>query len=267
MAIHRAKALILELLRKHGVCYGRELEVRLEGKDDLEHWDVYRARKQLVVERKIRAVNRCGATFFCNPKLPITTADRIIEYKCELIDKLRYISSEERGDKSLGKHAESVVLKALIKAGFTIAARDVNWFMGRCYQGKEDLDFLACKEDIWYGIEVKNMLDNLKWRESGKKDLETIIEICRTLGVVPMIVTRYLPRPYRIKLIGEGALVITYVELIVHPDFTNVAREWKQTFGYPIRVTSEPWDELVKNIANAHSYAKRKQLWHRWKIT
>jgi len=263
--LRRTKELILALLKKHGACYGRELEVRLEGKDDIEHWDVYRARRQLVTDGRIKAVkSHCEAVFFYDPEISPELLNTIVERKCALIEKLREVSSEEQGDKSLGKHAETVLLKALKEAGFIIAARDVRWFMGKGYPGKEDLDFLAFKDGIWYGVEVKNMLDNLKWQESGKKDIRTILEICRILGLVPMLITRYLPRPYKIKLIGEGALVITYDKLIVHPDFREIADKWRRTFGYPVVATSEPWGELIKDLLNAHEYAKRKQLWQRW---
>jgi len=263
--LQKVKKLIFKLIEEHGACYGRELEVRLEGENSIEHWDVHQGRKQLVREGKIRTIDCCGAIFFCNPSLSDEMLHKIIRKKCQLIERLREVAGEKYGEKSLGKHAETVVLRALEQAGFTIAAKDIKWFMGRTFPGEEDLDFLAVRDEIWYGIEVKNMLDNLKWRETGKKDIETILNICKTLGIVPMIITRYLPRPYRVRLIGEGALIITYGTLIIHPDFIDEAERWRQVFGYPVRATSEPWDELVQDIVNAHNYAKRKRIWQRWK--
>ena len=58
---------------------------------------------------------------------------------------------------SMGKYCEDIIEKALTKAGFITLSRGENtkYFRGRMYPKKNDLDFIAYKEGVFYGIEVK----------------------------------------------------------------------------------------------------------------
>ena len=259
------KQLILNILEREKACYGRELEVRLEGKDNIEHWDVWRVRKEMKNKREVRTFHQrtIGATFYYPKNLKLNDIKNIIGKKTKLIQYLRKISEAE--DKSLGRHAENIILEALRKCNFNVLNRDFKWFQGREYDGEEDLDFLAEKDDIYYGVEVKNKLDNIKWKDSRKKDIETILEICKTLGLVPMIITRYLPGMYKRRLIGSKALIIDYKDLIVHPDFKEYALKWKSILGFPVYICDRPPQNLLQKITGAHNYSKKQNFWDKWK--
>jgi hypothetical protein len=81
------------------------------------------------------------------------------------------------------------------------------------YGGKDwtksghNLDFIFVRDDIAYGVEVKNALGYME-----QEDLRTKIEMCGWLGIKPVFVARMLPRTWINEVIESGgfALILKY---------------------------------------------------------
>jgi hypothetical protein len=84
--------------------------------------------------------------------------------------------------------------QALIRAGYTVVAKDTYYFNGLSYRknlgpGRPvDLDFIAkvpSYDNIYAGIQVKNRMEAPK-----SETINGLIDICRCLRLKPLLVTR-----------------------------------------------------------------------------
>jgi hypothetical protein len=68
---------------------------------------------------------------------------------------------------SMGRFYEGIIEKALTDAGFITLSRneDTKYFRGREYEGRRDLDLIAYKEGVFYGVEVKNLIAYPNWND------------------------------------------------------------------------------------------------------
>ena len=74
-------------------------------------------------------------------------------------------------------------------------------------ESEHDLDFIFERDPAVYGIEVKNTLGYMQYKEFGIK-----IRLCRQLGVRPVFVVRMMPKTWIKELIDSGgyAMVLKY---------------------------------------------------------
>jgi hypothetical protein len=103
---------------------------------------------------------------------------------------------------AIGRHGELLVDAALPQAGFRQVSRNARSYQGRDWKTTQhDLDRIVEREGIGYGVEIKNTLPYIPKDELGIK-----LEMCRELGLVPLIVSRMAPKSYNYQIIQAGGI-------------------------------------------------------------
>lgn len=185
--IEKAKEDILKLLDDHKkqVFYSRQIEVILE--QSYYHWITNAALRQLTDDGKIN-FEKCNIV---TGKINCYWHKSYRYYKNDmkkLVDNVNYFSDAEF-TRGLGSHAELLVSDALFRAGFTFVANNSNSYKGVTWNNSEhDLDFIVEKNNMAFGIEVKNKLSYIDQEEFNLK-----IRLCKHLGIIPIFACRMLP--------------------------------------------------------------------------
>jgi hypothetical protein len=198
---------LIELFERNQkkVFFSRQLEVRLE--DDYFHWITNRAIRALIVDGVIKEETR-----------PLRSAGKIHllwhpsfrYYKREAASVVKLVEEYSNPNiaGAIGLHGETMVLEGFARNEFVMKGRNA-----RSYGGKEwtrtghNLDFIFERDDVAYGIEVKNTLGYM-----DQEELQTKIEMCKWLGIKPVFVARMLPRTWINEVIESGgfALILKY---------------------------------------------------------
>ncbi|WP_313163942.1 hypothetical protein [Sedimentibacter sp.] len=162
--IEKAKEDILKLLEEHKrqVFYSRQIEVILE--QSYYHWITNTALRQLAIDNKIN-FEQCNIV---TGKINCYWHKSHRYYKNDmkrLVDNVNYFSDAEF-TRGLGSYAELLVSDALFRGGFTFIDNNSNNYRGIIWDRSDhDLDFIVEKNDIAFGIEVKNKLSYIEQDE------------------------------------------------------------------------------------------------------
>jgi hypothetical protein len=108
----------------------------------------------------------------------------------------------------IGLHGEFMVLEGFARSEFVMRGRNTRAFGGRLWmESDHNLDFIFEKDGQAYGLEIKNTLGYMDYREFQIK-----IRLCRFLGIRPVFVARMLPRTWMNELIKAGGfgLILKY---------------------------------------------------------
>ena len=239
----KAKPIILDLLNKHSFLSQRSIQLILE-QDNFWHTVTWNAIRDLEKEGKLRTAKYPPRgnfpTWVYKPDL------RINDIKKEIDRELKPLYKEFMdASSSMGKYCEDIIEKALTKAGFITLSRGENtkYFRGRMYPKKNDLDFIAYKEGVFYGIEVKNLLAYPTWIE----DVVNKMAVAEYHGIQFVLISRALG-PYGYELFKCGGLHIEFDKLIWSPDFSSLAERLEERLYFPIICVDNPMEELVSRI-------------------
>ena len=110
-----------------------------------------------------------------------------------------------------------------------------------------NLDFILERDKKFYGVEVKNTLGYL-----DKDEFYLKIELCEQLGIVPLFVTRMLPKNWVFDLIKAGgyALIIKYQ--LYPPYFSELVKTIRDSLGLPVDCPQSIWDGTIQRFINWH---------------
>jgi hypothetical protein len=202
-----ARELLKEFFERNPeqIFFSRQLEVQNENK--YFHWITNRAIRDLEGEGLIRSEWR---------KLNTGTSIKLVWHKSYRFYKrsaARLIALvEEYSDPNigaaLGLHGETMVLEGFARSQFLMMGRHTRVFGTRSWDVSDhDLDFIFKRDGVAYGIEVKNTLGYMDYREINIK-----IRLCRSLNIRPVFVVRMMPRSWFPDLIATGgfALILRY---------------------------------------------------------
>lgn len=233
--IRMAKEAVFKLFQsgKVLVAYDRELRYRLE--TQFPHDAVGEAIRQLKNEGKLKTTGvpgRRGAGDLPNIfyRLPNTVYEDILPIMQKKLDLSIFITGVSRG---IGRHAELAWWHAFKKNGWDVFPASEHEFRGvNTYKGKQastnhDIEFIAAKDNIEYGIEVKNGLNypnDLYWKLRVAVELETI----------PLVIARWL-NPAQIPLIKKvGGEYIVYKDAMYPTTYKPIIQEVKTYLDSPI---------------------------------
>lgn len=265
----QARNAILDLFKSQnlGAAYDREIRYRLEGQ--FPHDVTGKAIRQLQASGQIMKTGlpgRRGAAdlpiqFY---KLPESNYDQLIPLirrKLELSTFITGVANE------MGRHAESAWWRAFKRSNWGLHPKSekirlgVSEYRGRKTSTDHDIDFIAEKDGIEYGVEVKNGLnypDDLYWKFSVAVDL----------GTIPLIIARWL-NPGQVPTIPTlgGTQPILYKDAIYSTTYNPMITDIRKVLGAPIEGRDEVDDEyFIRKINATHTAtradieAKRKQL-------
>ncbi|MGQ4892982.1 MAG: hypothetical protein ACP6IP_10960 [Candidatus Njordarchaeia archaeon] len=130
--------------------------------------------------------------------------------------------------------------------------KGINEYKGRRATVNNDIDFIAIKDGIEYGIEIKNGLtypDDLFWKMIVALDLE----------LIPLIIARWL-NPAQVNLFKKvGIPFIIFKDAMYSKTYESIIREIRETLGIPIEAREEVDNAFFfKKVIPIHEEVKRQ---------
>jgi hypothetical protein len=212
---------------KQAVYFSRQLEVIHE--DRWFHWITNRALGQLQEGGLIRSEER---TLSSGGKIIVLWHKAHRYYKRDakkLVSLVEQYANPNIGS-ALGLNAELLVLEGFAKAEFVTRGRNANSFKGKVWAGSgHDLDSIFERDGVTYGVEVKNKLGYMDYNE-----MRTKIQLCRFLGVRPVIVARMLPKTWIKELIDAGGFALIMKWQLYPYTHKELARRTRTELGLPV---------------------------------
>ena len=272
--IKKAKEAILKLFYEEGllVAYDRELRYRLE--TQFPHDYIGEAIRQLKESGELKPTNvpgRKGAADMPNSFYRLSASNylELLPIMRKKLDLSIFITGVSR---EMGRHAELAWWRAFKRNGYEVypsSEQDyggaVNEYKGRKASINHDIDFIASKDGVDYGIEVKNGLnypDDLYWKFTVAAELNTI----------PLIIARWL-NPAQIPLIEElGGKYLVYKEAIYSTAYKTIIEEIRTLMKLPVEARDEIDDNYFRlKMQEIHSqvlnnYADKKARLQRYLV-
>lgn len=246
---------IVTILEAEGVIFRNEFRYRLEN-PSLYQLDVERAIEHSRVDAAIKRLERKGVI---TPTGPLGRKPRYIggpranlfyrlnktPYSRALQDLMRKKIDLSYAIFSLssyaGFYAQNLWLKAFRDLNFDILGTDVSELEGKKASVGGDIDFVAEKDGVRFGVEVKNGL-------SYPTDFKEKFQIAAELDTIPLFVARRLPSRTFYWIVERGGLVKIYETAIHSPDFRVKINECIEILGYPLIILSEISEETKAKL-------------------
>jgi hypothetical protein len=187
------------------VFFSRQIEIQNEA--TYFHWITNRAIRELEAEGKILTEWRKLNTG-TDIKLLWNKSYRFYKRSAKRLFELVNEYSNPIVGASLGLHGEMMVLEGFARLHFLMRGRNTREFGGVIWEKSgHDIDFIFERDGITYGIEVKNTLGYMPYKEFLLK-----IKLCQQLGVRPVFVVRMIPKTWinDLNKAGGFALIMKY---------------------------------------------------------
>ena len=108
--------------------------------------------------------------------------------------------------------------------------RETRSFGGRIWDRSDhDLDFIFERDGLAYGVEVKNTLGYMDYKELTVK-----VELCRQLGLRPVFVVRMMPKSWMYDLIEAGGFGLILKYQLYPWTHRELGRHVARELGLPI---------------------------------
>ena len=224
--VQQAEADILALFDEYPdrVFYYRQLSVLFEHK--YFHWVTNMAAHSLVDKRRLATIeipfgekSRLKFVF----RRGLRYYRRIIQKSVDIVR--RY--SEYDVAEACGQQAELLFLSALAERGFVCHGREVNAFRGKQWiKTNHDLDFIIERDQVVYGVEVKNRLDYV-----DRHELQSKLEMCEFLGLRPLMIMRSLPKTYVYEIMQYGGFALVFEAQIYPFGSKPLVRDIQEVLG------------------------------------
>jgi hypothetical protein len=187
------------------VFFSRQLEVRLE--DDYFHWVTNRAIRELVARGSVAAEVR-PLKFGGNIHLQWNRSYRYYKRSASNVVKLVEEYADPNIAGAIGLHGEIMILEGFARFQFVMRGRNTGAYQGKEWKGTgHNLDFIFERDGVAYGVEVKNTLGYMDYKE-----LQAKVKMCQFLGIRPVFVARMLPKSWIKEVVDVGgfALILKY---------------------------------------------------------
>jgi len=238
------------------VAYDREIRYRLEAK--YAHDEVGKAVSRLTDKGLLLRTNLPGRKgrgehpniFYRRPGTDYCSQLDPMRRKLELSTFISGIAPE------MGRHGELAWWRAFRRSTLWSVFPESEEQVGgvRSYGNatttlQNDLDFIAVRNDITYGVEVKNGL-------SYPDDLYFKFVVAVELDTIPLVVARWL-NPAQVHLIKElGGEYLTYRDALYSTTFAKLITDVRDLLGFPI----EARDDIDDNYFNRKTNEIRQRV-------
>ncbi len=240
------------------VAYDREIRYRLEG--TFAHDAIGKAIRRLESNKQLlktgipgrRGTADLPIQFYKLPQSDYKELLPIIRKKLDLSAFITGVANE------MGRHAETVWWRAFKRNQWEVYPDNeepplgIKEYEGRRASTEHDIDFIAKKDGITYGVEVKNGLnypDDLYWK----------FTVAVELGTIPLIVARWL-NPGQVPVIRNlgGAGPVLFKEAIYSTTYSPLIKEIKEFLGTPVTARDEIDDDYFqKKLDPLHDSVKK----------
>jgi hypothetical protein len=214
-------------LHRDQVFFSRQLEVQNE--DRYFHWITNRAIRELegegLIKTEVRKLPRAGT-------IKLLWHRNYRYYKLEARRLIGLVDEYANPDISefIGLQGEIMVLDAFARCQFVTQGREMSKFRERVWQQSDhNLDFIFERDDIAYGVEVKNTLGYMNYDEFRLK-----IRLCKYLNLRPLFVVRMFPRSWMHELINEGGFGLIFKYQLYPWGQRELGRRIAEELGLPI---------------------------------
>lgn len=246
----QAKPLILELIGEHSFLALKSVQISLERRN-YWHTVTWNAIQDLRREGLIRTAKYPPRGAF--PTWVYRSDLRINDIRETIDNELKPIYNDFiRRSSNMGLYCETIIEKALTDTGFITLSKRANtrYFRGRIYPRRKDLDIIAYKEGVFYGIEVKNNLAYPNWNI----DIIQKKQVADYHGIQFVLFSRTLG-PYGYDLFQCGGLHLEFDYIFWSPNFSSLAERIEESLYFPIICADKPTEELIsktKELQNLH---------------
>lgn len=227
------------------VVFSRQVEVLHE--DDWFHWITNRTVRELVKEGIVHRERRelpVGATV----NLMWHRSYRYYKREAERVADLVAEYANPNIGAALGLHGEMMVLEGFASQQFVMHGREISSFRGREWTKTDhDLDFIFERDELTYGVEVKNKLGYM-----DREQLEIKIDICQALGVTPVFVARMLPKSWILDVKDEGGFSLIMKYQLYPWTHKRLADRVNEEFGLPVDAPRRIQDGTMERFVRWH---------------
>ena len=228
---------------KTKVFYSRQLEIMMENK--YYHWITNRAVRDLIDSGEVISaqynLKNAGSLNLLWHK-SFRYYKRAAQEICELVDEYSLPSLSA----DIGLRGETLVLEGFAMNGFNLLGRETNIFNGNKWEESDhNLDFIFSKDNVNYGIEVKNMLGYMNYKE-----LELKVKMCDYLNLIPIFAVRMFPQTWinEVREFGGFSLIMKYQFYPI--SFKELAERVRNVLNFPIgtpkRLEQGTMDRVIK---------------------
>jgi hypothetical protein len=131
---------------------------------------------------------------------------------------------------ALGLHGETMILTMFAEAQFVQLGRETRSFGGETWRDTDhDIDFIFARDDIAYGVEVKNTLGYM-----DKEEFDIKVALCLHLGIRPVFAVRTMPRIWMIELNEVGGFGLIFKYQLYHWTHKDLAKRVSAEIMLPV---------------------------------
>jgi hypothetical protein len=226
------------------VYYGRQLEIWLER--EFFHWITKKALNELVAEKRIdfseESVGRFSAHFYwpLRHRYPRRQINRIVS----IIQRF----SNPNFTSAVGSYGEILADAGFARIGFRVLGDNIREVDGRQWtETNHNLDRLVERDDIRYGVEIKNELSYIDMEE-----LELKVRMSEYFYIRPMFIARMMPKSYIYNVQKAGGFCLI-LERQFYPPFTEkFAEEVRGALNLPVYCVRKWADTTMKRFESWH---------------
>jgi hypothetical protein len=114
-------------------------------------------------------------------------------------------------------------------------------------QTAHDLDFIFERDEIAYGVEVKNTLGYMEHDEPLTK-----IDLCDELEIRPVFAVRMLPKSWVKEINDAGGFALILKHQLYPWSHSALAAEVKKELGLPVDSPRALWDGTIDRFSRWH---------------
>src|SRR5260370_220845 len=157
-------------------------------------------------------------------------------------------ASGSLGTRGLGACGEQLFYEGLAQTGFRIIKRKVKEVSGVVWtETGHDLDRLIVRDDVPYGVEIKNQLGYI-----GLEELEAKLRMCERFGVRPMFVARMMPKSYINDVVKPGGFCLSLKQQNYPLLAEDLAKRVRERLGLPVACIRELPDTTMNRFVTWH---------------
>jgi hypothetical protein len=245
--IDEAKAALLGIfnVKPEEVYYQRQVEVMMERR--FFHWITAKALNELAAEGKIQSQTRAHSDI--RMRFYWSVGNRYWTRKANAIEKLVLRFSDSTFTRALGQHGETMFDAALPLGGFMPGGKNVRSHKGRIWTRTEhDLDRLFLRDEVEYGVEIKNTLSYI-----DRDEMRVKIEMCRYLGLVPLFIVRAAPANYMNEVEKAGGFTLIFEWQLYPFGQEPFAKEVREALGLKVDSPRAIATGTVSRLARWHA--------------
>jgi excisionase family DNA binding protein len=242
----------LKIVEDRKVAYLRELQISLEYYH--LHEDTDEVLKRLV-DVKLKTEKFQGNRWYFRKDLGWKDVEPIALEKKKLIDfYVKYPRQFQFGNVVYDDYSEFLVERALIHSGYAVVSKNAYYFNGNAHRYRikrgrpTDIDFIVYfhPKNLYLGLQIKNRLEYPKL-----EDIREFLDICHTLHVQPVLVTRIShPRVYSV-INKVGGKIVIFKRYFLQPEFPpEMFNKIVYELGIPLGVYRRVPDFLFEKFEN-----------------